>query len=574
MSAQVPNFFNVFIAYNPKNNKVYVADVRTFASTKIWVLDIGLPQGISCPPSTPVAPTYSYSYVSNNFEFDNNGDLWSFSNYNPATGQCSMDKFDVNTGLVINARQVQFPAGNFPTTISSGDLTILPNGRMFATLGSTPSRLYEIINYSSTSSNASAIYLQTLPKDCYGVAYLNGQLQLTGIDFDLSECYYFDYNISANILGTQKPFQVGQAPIDNTSFTPSLGTTKRLVNAAKVNFNTADLTYELYVKNLGNTIINNINVSDDLGATFGVGNVSNVSTAFVSGSNGAGLILNSLYNGVTNTSLLNTGQSLPNQTSSSNEYFFKLTIQCRVTNLNIFSTYLNAAIGNGTIGNVATASLINVSDSSNNGTEAVVDPNNNGNASETGENIPTPFHFGTLPVHFITVNASLLNKHDALIKWSVATPTVNSKTFEVEYSGNGTRWNTIAKLEIIDPAKSLYQVMHTRVPAGVAYYRIRETDNDGAFIYSKIAALHSPINEQVYVITPNPASDYLLVTVTATGNSKTTIEMFDAVGRKMLTQQMQGASGRVNTANIPSGTYLVKVSASGIVDTQKVLIVH
>src|SRR5215203_2294932 len=47
MIGRVPNISNVFIAYNPKNNKVYVADVRTLTSTRIWVLDMGLPQNIS-----------------------------------------------------------------------------------------------------------------------------------------------------------------------------------------------------------------------------------------------------------------------------------------------------------------------------------------------------------------------------------------------------------------------------------------------------------------------------------------------------------------------------------------------
>ncbi len=281
LAAQLPDFFSVFIAYNPKNNKVYVADIRTGTQTKIWVLDVGLPQNISCPSSIPVTPTYTYSYISNNFEFDNNGDLWSLSNYNPATGQCNMDKFDVNTGVVINTRVLQFPAGNFPTSVTSGDLTILPNGRMFATLGSFPSRLYEINNYNSTSTNATATFLQTMPNNCYGIAYLNGQLEITGIDFNTNMCYYFDYSISSNTLGIQKPFQLGEAPIDNSSFTPSVGTTKQLVNAVKVNNNTADLTYEIYVRNLGNVIINNINVSDDLTAVFGAGNVSNISTSFI-----------------------------------------------------------------------------------------------------------------------------------------------------------------------------------------------------------------------------------------------------------------------------------------------------
>ena len=65
---------------------MYVADIRSGINTKIWVLDIGLPANITCPVLLDSIPNYTYSYISNNFEFDNNGDLWSFSNYNDTLG--------------------------------------------------------------------------------------------------------------------------------------------------------------------------------------------------------------------------------------------------------------------------------------------------------------------------------------------------------------------------------------------------------------------------------------------------------------------------------------------------------
>jgi len=562
----------VFIAYNPRSNKIYVADVRSGIDTKIWVLDMGLPLNIACPV-IPVAPTYSYSYVSNNFEFDNNGDLWSFSNYNPTTGRCNMDKFDVATGTVINTRVLQFPAGSFPTSISSGDLTILPNGRMFATLGSSPSRLYEILNYSSNAGNANASFLQTMPQNCYGIAFLNGQLEITGIDFS-SSCYYFDYNISTNTLGQQKPFQVAQGPIDNTSFTPSPGVTKQLVNAVKINDNTADLTYEVFVKNIGNTIINNINVTDDLGSVFGAANVSNVTTSFVAGANAGALRLNAFYNGITNINLLGAAQNLPNQTLNNTDYFFKVLIQCRVTNLNAATTYLNSAIGRGSIGNAGNTSLINVADSSNNGTEAVVDPNNNGNAGEKDENIPTPFNFGVLPVRFISVAGNLLNKNTASLLWVVATPTVNAERFELEFSTNGTNWTTITNIAITNANQAVFQFTHQQIPAGRLYYRIRQVDNDGSYVYSRIVLLHNKPTQASLVVLPNPANAYLQIATSLFINGPTTIELYDASGRLVLSKRMTSSTEEINTSQLPVGTYLLKLLQNESVETKKILIVH
>ncbi len=567
---QLPDIFGVFIAYNPKNNKIYVADIRSFIDTKIWVLDMGLPANITCPAVIPATPDYAYSYVSNNFEFDNNGDLWSFSNYNDTIGQCNIDKFDVNTGKVINTRIVQFPADNFPTNITSGDLTILPNGRMFATLGSFPSRLYEINNYSSTA-NATATYLTTLPQNCFGIAYLNGQLEITGSDFSGS-CYYYTYNISTNVLDSAKNFQNGQLPIDNTSVTPSLGVTKQLLNTIKINNNTGDFTYEIYVRNLGNVALNNINVTDNLASVFGAANISNVNVAFVSGNNAAGLALNPAYNGNTDSNLLIAGQNLANQTSVNTDYFFKLRLGFRVTNLNAARVYLNSAIGSATIGSTSTLSFINVSDSSNNGPQTAVDPNNNGNAGEAGENVPTPFSFATLPVRFISVTASIVDKTSSMVKWEVATPTVNSNKFIVEYSTDEKNWNSIGLMNIINANQSSYQFLHSNIPTGNLYYRIKEIDIDRAYVYSNVVLLRNKNISGSYVIFPNPANNHISISAPYNVNGQTQIILYDAVGKKLTSAIMTGLTEEINTAKFPNGTYLLKIKNNGATTTQKVLI--
>jgi Secretion system C-terminal sorting domain len=573
VSAQVPDIFAVFIAYNPKNNKIYLADIRSGVNTKIWVLDMGLPANIACPPVISTTPDYSYSYISNNFEFDNNGDLWSFSNYNDTTGQCNMDKFDVNTGIIINTRKVQFPAGNFPTSITSGDLTILPNGRMFATLGSFPSRLYEINNYSSTTTNATAAFLDTLPQSCYGIAYLNGLLELTGTDFS-GNCYYYKYNITSNALDTAKSFQNGQLPIDNTSITPSVGVTKQLVNTVKINGNTADLTYEVYVRNLGNVSLNNINVSDNLAAVFGPENVSNISLGFVPGDNAGNLTLNPTYNGNNDSNLLAANQNLPNQTSVNTDYFVKLRLAFRVTNLNPAKIYLNSAVGNASIGNIGNASYVSVSDSSNNGPQSAVDPNNNGNAGDPGENVPTPFNFSTLPVRFISIAASFVDKTTSIIKWTVATPTINSDKFEIEYSVDGVNWSIIGALPITNTNQQDYNYLQTNVPPQDAYYRIKETDIDGAYIYSSVVALRNENSGNNFTLFPNPANNSITINLRANGTGKTQLFIFDDAGRQLFQTNLVEATTNINTSSLSNGVYFIKIINNGNISLQKALILH
>ncbi len=570
MSVQLPNFFSKFIAYNPANNKVYVADIQDGLQTKIWVLDMGLPVNIQCPV-IPDVPTYSYSYIANNFEFDNNGNLWSLSNYDPALGQCNIDRFDVNTGTVIDTRLLQFPPGNFPTAISSGDITILPNGRMFVVLGSGICQLYEVTNYSGLGA-ASATYLTTMPKDCYGMAYLNGQLELTGLDFNTT-CYYYQYDIASNTLSEEKLSQNGQSPIDNSSLSPFIGSTKRLVSTCLINPSTADVVYELYVANMGNMILNNVNLTDDLAAAFGAGNISNVDVSFVPGSNAAGLVLNAAYNGTTSTSILNAGQSLPNKVAGSNNYFFKVQIKCRVRGFSCGHTYYNSGFATGEVG--SGINVIAVSDSTNNGDSTMIDPNMNGNPGDVDENVPTSLAYRVLPVRLINVSASLVDKKAAQVYWQVALPMVNAATFEVEYSADAKKWNPLGILPVTDATKGNWQFTHNNIPTGYLYYRIKQTDKDGMFVYSRVVLLNNKTDGNGYVIYPNPAKNYIAISAAGSiNNKKTIIQLYDASGRLLQLKPMLSSSEEMNVSQYPDGSYLLRVFDENNSEVYKVNIKH
>lgn len=569
MKAQLPDYFSVFIAYNPKDNKLYVCDNRNGLQSKIWRIDAGLPTHIACPASISLSPTFTHSYISNNFEFDNNGDLWSLAAYDVATGQCRMDKFDEETGAIINTRVLQFPAGNFPTSIYSGDITILPNGRMFATLGSNPSRLYEILNYSNTSGNASAVFLQTLPLNCYGIAYLNGELEITGSNL-VNDCYYYRYSIADNTLSAALPFQNGQAPIDNTSLTPTLGTTKQLLQSSLVNATTADLTYEVFIRNMGNVILNDINIEENLEDAFGVGNVSNVSIEFAPGGNPAGLVLSPSFNGVSQTWMFNTGQSLPNQTTGSN-YFARILLRCRVSNLQPAKVYLNNVIGRATINNEV--DRINISDSSNNGPSTAIDPNNDGNPTGIGENTPTPFSLGVLPVKFLQVQAIRQNR-DALLKWEIAVPANGAAYFLPQYSTDGVNWVALEKMPVADIQLRNYQAMHTNAPSGSVYYRILQADVDGKTIYSPVVMLNALGSQSNVMLYPNPVKQGAGVHINGMGIAPANLYLRDANGRLLRNVSIAGSNYQMSTNGLPAGVYYLQIKTAAGVSTQKLTIVQ
>lgn len=552
LQSQLPNFYSVFVAYNPRDNRVYVCDIRNGDSSRIWPIDIGLPASILCPPAIAAAPTYKHAYVSNNFEFDNDGNLWSIAAYNASTGTARMDQFDVASGQILRSKLLAFPTGNAPSTIFTGDITILPNGRMFAVLGN-PSRLYEIIDYQEGSNPATAIFLQSVPATCFAIAYLNGALQISGTNL-VNQCYAYLYTIASNTLSSLLPFQNSLAPLDNTSITPALGAAKKIVQAVLPNASTAEITYEIFVRNLGNVQLNDINVSDDLGQAFGAANVEVLSVAFSDGGNAAGLLLDPSFNGNSHTNLLLPGQQLANQTAGNSQYFFKCILRCRVSNLQHAKVYFNSAVASATINNAI--DKIVVSDSSNNGDETMVDPDRDGNAGGIGENLPTPFSIRALPVKKLVTTASRKNS-DVLLHWEVSLLSEGVQQFWPEFSADGQHWLHLPAVVVTDKLQQKYEQWHLAAPAGVVYYRIQQQDVSGAISFSNVAVVPAAEKKSGVRLYPNPTSGTVIVQSDV--NKPMAIFIMDVSGSVLRKLYYPQGQCQLSTIGLAAGTYLLRV---------------
>jgi hypothetical protein len=250
-------------------------------------------------------------------------------------------------------------------------------------------------------------------------------------------------------------------------------------------------------------------------------------------------------------------------------------INCRATNLNASTIYLNSAIAKGDIGSANGNSLVAVSDSSNNGDVSVVDPNKNGNAGDVGENIPTPYVFTTLPVKFVAVTASFINKKTVQIKWDVATPLLNAASFIIEFSADAIRWQGIGSQAVENTNSGQYHFTHFNIPYGKLFYRIKQTDNDGSFVYSNIVLLNNSSASNGFIVYPNPASGIIQIagSATAFGENATAI-LFDATGRLLLETKINQTNTNINVGHLPNGTYHLKMLSANYSSIEKIVIKH
>ena len=144
----------------------------------------------------------------------------------------------------------------------------------------------------------------------------------------------------------------------------------------------------------------------------------------------------------------------------------------------------------------------------------------------------------------------------------------------MEYSTDGEDWNTAGTVAITSNAQSDYSFEQPDIPSGNIYYRIKEIDEDGTYVYSRIILLNNNNEQHQYVVFPNPANNTIQVIAPYGVSGNCTIELFDATGRKLIQTTMNTSNLEINTTNIPDGSYLLRIVHAGNTSSQKVLIIH
>ena len=163
-----------------------------------------------------------------------------------------------------------------------------------------------------------------------------------------------------------------------------------------------------------------------------------------------------------------------------------------------------------------------------------------------------------LPVTWLDFTARAQDKN-SLLEWSTASET-NTDKFIAERSEDG---NTFYAFGIVPAAGNSnstksYKITDDEPFPDITYYRIRQTDYDGAFSYSVIRTVRHDESYKGPVIFPSPASEFFYVQPEA-GNQ---IQIREMSGRIVLRQKLNdsGQLQRIDISALAAGMYLVSFS--------------
>lgn len=334
----------------------------------------------ACPgPALPVYQTYIGQFIAG-LAFDKNGIGWQVNFTGTIPYGLEVQRIDFATGTIGAPQTVVLPAG-LNINAQQGDIEMTPSGLLFAVFDNKMMAL----NYQEYGTGTiNATYINTLTgtagNSLVGLAYTNGKFlgHLMG-----PGCIYQEIDILTGVTSAVT-YPSSFAVYDFTNIGSGIGASKKLVSSIPTaTAGTYDIAYDIRVENFGNVADSNLQVTDNLAAVFGAGNISNVSLSWV-GSAPLGFNLNGAYNGVGTNELLVSSASNVLKNFPLNENNFTIRISLRVSNIVAGAVYSN----NATV--TATGYRgVSLQDQSTNGIHP--DLNNNDKADDPGESQSTPF---------------------------------------------------------------------------------------------------------------------------------------------------------------------------------------
>jgi len=182
---------------------------------------------------------------------------------------------------------------------------------------------------------------------------------------------------------------------------------------------------------------------------------------------------------------------------------------------------------------------------------------------------------GVLPITLSRFDAILNNKVINL-SWTTAEE-INSDHFGIERSTDASHWQTIGKVAAAGFSSIAVNYSYTdeSPSVGVNYYRLQMVDGDGKYKYSSVKVVNGTLTKGLSVF-PNPANNFVNVTLGNEMNLGTTIRLINQFGQILQERKLNHAAGTTISLpvhNYPQGSYVLQViGEDGSRQTSKVLI--
>ncbi len=174
----------------------------------------------------------------------------------------------------------------------------------------------------------------------------------------------------------------------------------------------------------------------------------------------------------------------------------------------------------------------------------------------------------TLPIELLSFEAEVVDEGRAVkLAWSTASET-NNDFFTVERSQDSNEWNSILMVPGAGNSSSRldYTALDERPLYGLSYYRLKQTDFDGAFSYSNTVFVTLGEFDDRLTIYPNPTHDR--IHIQGAPEELRVIRIFDVQGREVTSEIRFSANSAgavvIDVSRLPIGIYNILTASKSI----------
>lgn len=185
-----------------------------------------------------------------------------------------------------------------------------------------------------------------------------------------------------------------------------------------------------------------------------------------------------------------------------------------------------------------------------------------------------------LPIDLLNISAYCDEKEAVMISWSTASEK-NNDFFTIERSRELGNWEIVTKIDGAGSSNSIlsYSVYDLSPYTDISYYRLKQTDYDGSFEYSKIVSVNCNINENevfyVIGIIPNPAINNTKIVYYINRIDKILLQLYNNKAYLVKEDEMISEKGanefNVNFSDLMKGIYFVRIVNSSEIISAKII---
>ncbi len=173
-----------------------------------------------------------------------------------------------------------------------------------------------------------------------------------------------------------------------------------------------------------------------------------------------------------------------------------------------------------------------------------------------------------LPINLLSFTGKF---EDAVVtlNWSTASQT-NNDFFTIDRSVDGVHFETISTIDGAGNSASVlsYACIDQHPVEGTVYYRLKQTDFDGALRIFPIISVTCLHQEETISIFPNPSNGIFTITGTKAGSD---LLITDLLGEVLYRKPAEEWQTELNIAAFKTGIYLLKVTTNERIQTKKLI---